>query len=81
VLSLIENLDLVIGPCTSAIWLAAALGKTTLVHQHKSWINLGEDYCPFNLNAKIFFAKDNQPIATTLPFIKEYIINNFQKNL
>ena len=77
VLSLIENLDLVIGPCTAAIWMSAALGKKTLVHQHKSWINLGEDYCPFNLNAQIFFAKDNQAIATTLPFIKDYIINNY----
>lgn len=77
VLSLIENLDLVIGPSTTAIWLAAALGKPTLVHQYKDWINLGQDYCPFNLNAKVFFAKNNEPMATTLPAIREYIYENY----
>lgn len=79
VLSLIENLDLVIGPSTTAIWLAAGLGKPALVHQYKDWINLGEDYCPFNLNAKIFFAQNNAPMATTLPAIKEYIEKKFLK--
>jgi hypothetical protein len=77
VLSLIENLDLVIGPSTTAIWLAAALGKPTLVHQYKDWINLGQDYCPFNLNAKVFFAKNNEPMATTLPAIRDYISKNY----
>jgi hypothetical protein len=77
VLSLIQNLDLVIGPSTTVIWLAAALGKPSLVHQYKDWINLGEDYCPFNINAKVFFAENNQPMATTLPAIKEYILENF----
>lgn len=79
VLSLIENLDLVIGPSTTAIWLAAALGKPALVHQFKDWINLGEDYCPFNMNAKVFFANNNEHMATTLPFIRDYIIKEYIK--
>lgn len=75
VLSLIENLDLVIGPTTTAIAMAAALGKTTLIYQRKNsdWLNLGEDYVPFFSNIKSFFVESSEPMALALPKIADYI--------
>lgn len=75
VLSLIENLDLVIGPTTTAIALSAALGKPTLIYQRKNsdWLNLGEEYVPFYSNIKSFFVEPSEPMALALPKIADYI--------
>ncbi len=77
VLSIIQNLDIVIGPCTAVIWMSAALGKTTLVYQYKDWINLGENYVPFNLNARSFFVEPNKPMALALKQINEYLLEGY----
>ena len=73
VISIIENLDLVIAPCTATAWLAAGVGKPTLVFQQKDWINLGQDYFPLNKNVKSFFPKQKNRMAETLLDIRTYI--------
>ena len=73
VISIIENLDLVIAPCTATAWLAAGVGKPTLVFQQKDWINLGQDYFPLNKNVKSFFPRQKNRMAETLLDIRTYI--------
>jgi tetratricopeptide (TPR) repeat protein len=73
VISIVENLDLVIGPCTATTWLAAGIGKPTLLFQQKDWINFGQDYFPYNNNVKSFFPKQKGKMAETLLDIRNYI--------
>ena len=73
VISIIHNLDLVIAPCTATAWLAAGVGKPTLVFQQKDWINFGQDYFPLSKNVKSFFPIQKDRMAETLMEIRAYI--------
>jgi tetratricopeptide (TPR) repeat protein len=73
VTSIIENLDLVIAPCTATAWLSAGIGKPTLIFQQRDWVNLGQDNFPFNKNVKSFFPSNKEQIAETLIEIRSYI--------
>ena len=73
VISIIDNLDLVIAPSTATAWLAAGIGKPTLVFQQKEWINFGQENFPYNKNVKSFFPKYKEKMAETLQDIRTYI--------